>query len=111
MISVALYVALLTPDEIGLYQTMVNLAGLYMFLDMGLSAVQVQLCAARSDGVLWRNGCVVGGASNPANFLALIKYSVGWYVVVGMLFLLSFPAGFFFLRSDPSLDYSFWLAP
>ncbi len=110
VITLAFVAHFLSPVEQGYFYTLASIAALHMALDMGLSAVLVQFAAREFVGLSWGVGGKVEG-DDPSRFLTLVRLSLRWYGMVGVIFLLIYPAGVAFLdNSSGNLGYD-WRGP
>lgn len=110
VVTLAFVAHFLSPVEQGYFYTLASVAALYMLLDMGLSTVLVQFAAREFVGLSWGGHGQVEGAE-PTRFLTLVRLSLRWYCIAGLIFLLAYPAGVAFLSySNNDLGYD-WRGP
>lgn len=108
--TLILSISFLTPEELGLFQTMTSVVAFFMILDVGLSTVLVQLSAARFNGACW-DGVIVGSGAVGREYLSLCKFAFIWYAVVGVLFMGVLPAGLVFFCEEAQLLFVDWIGP
>jgi len=110
VVTLAFVAHFLSPTEQGYFYTLASIAALHMVLDMGLSAVLVQLAAKEFVGLTWGLRGVAEGVSLP-RFLALARLSLLWYGAAAVIFLLAYPLGIVFMAGGQgNLTYD-WRAP
>jgi hypothetical protein len=86
----------LSPEEQGYFYAMLGLAALYMFFDMGLSTILVNLSATKFVGLHFGpRGKVIGAERE--GFLSLTHSALYWYVLTALAFLLMASIATYFL--------------
>ena len=108
--TLILAISFLTPEELGLFQTMTSVVAFFMVLDVGLSTVLIQLSAARFNEACW-DGTIVSSAQGGRDYLSLCKSAFIWYAVVGLIFMGVLPAGLVFFREEAEVLSVDWVGP
>lgn len=109
-LTLLLSVTWLRRDELGTYQTMVNLASLSMIFEMGVSLILVQLTASAESTSDHARGEKKTHAWSSLT-LGLIKTAVVWCAWAGLLFLCLIPLGGAFLGGNAHQASAEWLGP
>lgn len=101
-ISVLLISTRLSPAEQGFYYTFGSVLGLQVFFELGLSNVILQFASHEKAGLNWMpQGTVEGDPLAKARLASLLRKSLMWYSVIGLLTLVTvFIAGYFFFSKN-----------
>jgi len=96
--------------EQGWYYAFLSVSTIYFVLDLGLSALLVQISAREFLGSVWgKDGLVVG--ENARRFHAFCRQMMNWYAWAALIYLLLIPFGSLFFRGNENeLGYG-WFIP
>jgi hypothetical protein len=104
LFTTVLVVHYLTPILQGWYYSLLSIASLYTLLDLGLSAVLVQVAAHTGVRLRWGAGHSCEGPDAPA-LIALLSRSVRWYLLLASIFIVIVcPVGYYFFVQRDALD-------
>lgn len=99
VITAALVVICLTPQEQGYYVTMGSLLSSYTLLDLGLSMLLVQVSARYFAGLSWGDdGAVLPLGPQRDAFLSLVRWCLRWYAWAGIATLVLIPVGWIYFN-------------
>lgn len=103
LITALLVTVFLTPLEQGYYYAFASLLSGYVLLDLGLSALLVQVSARLFHGLsLSANGEVTAHGNKRDDYLALIRWSTVWFRYIGLFALALLPIGYLYFTSTES---------
>lgn len=112
--SVFLVAAFLTKTEQGFYYTFGSIVAIQVFFELGLSNIITQYVAHEASRLTWRDAKTLEGEPKSLSRLAhLVKFSVRWYAIIGMLFfLVLLAAGYWFFSYYSHTDEPVsWVIP
>jgi hypothetical protein len=102
-ISMVLIVSRLSSNEQGFYYAYTDLLSMAVFLELGLITIILQFAAHEMAGLRWDEERVVGEDPHHARLSDLLRKSLRWYTVVGVLAVaLILPVGHWFLAHNPA---------
>lgn len=109
----ALLVALyLSPEDQGYYYTMGSLLSGYVFLDLGLSTLLVQVSARMMSGLqISSAGVVTPQGEGRTAFFSMVHWAQRWYVRASMIALILIPLGWLYFSRAQSGVQMHWFLP
>ena len=112
VVTVVLIARILTPSEQGYYYTFYSLVALQIIFELGFSFVVVQMAAHERVHLRFGpDGAVEGDTVAAARLASVLRISLKWYSVAGVLMLLGLlPAGFWFFTTHRHAAVS-WQLP
>ncbi|KLV66667.1 membrane protein [Citrobacter sp. MGH106] len=104
----------LTPEQQGVYYTFSSLVSLQVIFELGLSTVIIQFVSHEMNGLEFSvtKQKFTGNSKNKNRINSLIRMSVKWYAVIGLMILFVIgPIGYFFFLGDVATNvwYSEWI--
>lgn len=101
----------LSPADQGYYYTMGSLLSSYVFLDLGLSTLLVQIAARMMSGLqLAEAGAIVPSGDARTAFLSMATWAKRWYVRASLVALMLIPiGGLYFSRAQSGMQMHWFL--
>ena len=102
-ITLFLIVKYFSIEEQGFYYTFLSLAGLQVFVELGIGGVLMQFVSYEWAGLAFtKDGYVDGNSLNKERFISLLRFGTKWYLIGGVfLFFFALVIGTTFLGSKP----------
>ena len=113
-LSVLFIAAFLSKEEQGFYYTFGSLLAVQIFFELGLTGIITQFVAHEAAHLIIKdNGMIVGENKYRSRLASLVHFSVKWYAVIAILFLIIVVViGFvFFNEYDKSNNTISWRLP
>ena len=103
ILTLALLVRFLSPQQQGYYSTFGSFMGIQVFFELGLSVVLLQFASHERAGLEWSAaGTLEGDPIHKARLASLLRRGLLWYGAASLLVLLViFPIGYVFFHGHP----------
>lgn len=114
VISILFIAYFLTKDEQGFYYTFGSIIATQIFFELGLTNIITQFVAHEFAHLSWNdNFTLTGNDVNLSRLASLLKFSIRWYSIIGILFLIVLAGAgiIFFSKYSPSTDDINWASP
>jgi O-antigen/teichoic acid export membrane protein len=114
LISLWFIAQFLSPDEQGFYYTFINVLGIQVFFELGLTYVVLQTASHEMAHLAWKPDMTLDGDQHSKSRLgSLLRFSLAWYFIVSLLIItVVLPLGiFFFSSNEPAGNLVSWRGP
>jgi hypothetical protein len=103
----------LTPQQQGYYYTITNLLSMTMFFELGLGGWITRFASYEMARLCWSpEGYLTGEPWARERLSSLFRFSIRWYFAASfVLFIIVFPVGVFFFRTQAGSETISWQAP